>query len=298
MPSRRSLLGSLGVLLTAGCSQQSQADSQAPADTSTTTRTTTTTSDTIHAPTRLEWGASTTYDGSTVTATSTWSQHSVITLTTPDSFGARRFDGNQLLFVVIDVDGDDPVPQPGDFAIDVGGERYPGWTSYEGLHTYRFRLGASNTAYDPEGPTEGGWVGFALPEQLEANGATLRLQFAGETEGATHWPLPAEVRDGLRAPPPEFHLESVETPDSLGASEPAEVTLTASNQGEGSGTFRAAVNEAGPQYMGHAVRVQIPPGERRTASVTIVGPQGTDASSTTVRIVTPDRTVSRTISVE
>lgn len=298
MPSRRSLLGSLGVLFTAGCSQQSQADIQAPADTSTTTTTTTTTSDTIHAPTRLEWGAPTTYDGTTVTATSTWSQHSVFTLTTPDSYGVEAYPGRQLLFVTIDISGDGPIPSPDDFQIEAGGERYPGWVEYEGHRGYRFRFENRATPFDSEKPQSGGWIGFALPESLDDSDPALRLQFAGESEGATHWPLPTAVQQQLTAPAPDTRLETVDIPDTISEDESFDVTLTAVNDGDGAGTFRAAVNESGPEYWPNAVRLSLEPGNRQTASVTISGHVGTDSPLVRVTVLTADRTSDREIEIE
>lgn len=297
MPSRRSLLGSLGVLLTAGCSQQSQADNQAPADTSTTTTTTTTTSDKLHVPSQLPWGESTTYDGTDVTPIDAWRQHSVITLTTPDSFGVEDFDATQLLFVTIAVIGTEPVPQPADFAIDAAGERYPGWTSYRSIEPHHVRLDNGATAYDPP-KKPNGWIAFALPPELGAETPRLRLQFAGPGEGATRWPLPDGVTKMLNAPAPHTKLDQLEVPESAPAGESFDVTLTATNHGKGPGMFRAAVNEAGPQYMAHAVRLSLSAGETRETVVPIAGPRGTDADETTIRIVTTNRTVDRTVTLE
>lgn len=297
MPSRRSVLGSLGVLLTAGCSQQSQADTESPADTSTTTTTATTTDDKLHIPSQLPWGESTTYDGTDVTPIDAWRQHSVITLTTPDSFGVQGFDATQLLFVTIAVVGTDPVPQPADFAIDAAGERYPGWTSYRSIEPHHVRLDNGATAYDPS-KNANGWVAFALPTELDADTPRLRLQFAGAGEGATRWPLPDDLKEALNAPAPHTHLDKLEVPDSVPADEPFDVAITATNHGKGPGTFRAAVNETGPQYAPHAVRLTLESGESRTTTVSISGHVGTGVDQATVDIVTQDQDVTRTLSLE
>lgn len=303
MPSRRSLLGSFGVLLTAGCSQQSQADTESPADTSTTTTTTTatstTTSDKLHIPSQLPWGESTTYDGTEVTPTDAWQQHSVLTLATPDTFGVQDFSGRQILFVTVDIDGSDPVPQPGDFTIDAAGERYIGWTHYEGFGApYDIRPDERASAYDPTSHDRGGWIGFILPTELDADSPRLLVQFAGESEGATRWPLPDDLTQALNAPTPHIKLDTLELPDTVPASESFDVTLTATNHGKGPGIFRAAVNEAGPQYVGHAVRLSVPSGESRTTSVSIAGSSGTDADTMTIGVVTVRGSFERTVTLE
>ena len=295
MPSRRSLLGSLGVLLTAGCSQRSQAGGTPSTKKDTTTATT---SDTIHAPTRLDWGESTTYDGTSVTPGSAWSQHSVITLTTPDSFGVEAFPGRQLLFVTVAAVGSGPIPRPDDFVIEADGERYPGVLEFEGVRAHQIRLGNAITPYDPDAPGEGGWIGFRLPTEIDADDPKLSLQFAGESEGATRWPVPAEAADALAAPAPHTHLDKLEVPESVPADESFDVTLTATNEGKGPGVFRAAVNEAGPQYAPNAVRLALEPGESRTTNVTVSGHVGTGADQTTVDIVTQDRDVTRTVALD
>lgn len=297
MPSRRSLLGSLGVLLTAGCSQQSQADTQAPADTPTTTSASST-SDPIHVPTQLPWGESTTYDGTTVTPTAAVGQHSVITLPTPDSFGVESFTAKQLLFVVVGVEGSDPRPSPDDFTLDAAGERYTGWTSLQDLPPHRFRLDNHQTSYDPSDDVPGGWIGFRLPAEVDATNPKLRLQFAGENEGATRWPLPEDAATALRSPAPHSHIDKLEVPESVPADDSFDVTITARNDGKGAGVFRAAVNEAGPQYAPHAVRLPLEPGESSTTSVTTSGHIGTGADHATVDIVTQDRDISRTVTLE
>lgn len=86
----------------------------------------------------------------------------------------------------------------------------------------------------------------------------MLVQFADETEGATRWPLPDDVTKALNAPAPHSKLDKLEVPDSVPAGEPFDVTLTARNEGRGDGTFRAAVNEAGPEYMGFADAAQSP----------------------------------------
>lgn len=296
MPSRRSLLGSLGVLLTAGCSQQSQADNHTPTGTESTS--TTTTSEPIHVPTQLEWGSSTTYDGTTITPNEAWRQHSVVTLATPDSFGVESFTAEQLLFVTVDVDGTDPRPSPEDFTLDAAGERYTGWTSLPDLPSYRFRLDSPQSAYDPTEDVPGGWIGFRLPAEIDAGTPKLHLQFAGEDEGATRWPLPNDAAEALASPAPHTHIDNFDVPESVPADEPFDVTITATNEGLGPGVFRAAVNEAGPQYAPHAVRLPVESGETRTTSVSISGHVGTGVDKATVDIVTQDRDVSRTVALD
>lgn len=295
MPSRRSVLGTAGALLGAGCVGT-------PAESSTTTTATTlrqsTTDDPVHVPTQLEWGSATTYDGTDVRPTAAWTQHSVITLTTPDSFGVEDVTAKQYCFIAIDVQGTDPVPQPDDFAIDAAGERYDGWTSHDGSAPYRFRLDMNVTAYDPTADELGGWIGFVLPTELGDDSPRLRVQFAGESEGATRWPLPDDVTQALNAPAPHITLDKLAVPDAVPAGESFEVTLTARNEGRGDGIFRAAVNEAGPQYMAHAVRLPVGAGSSDTTSVSIAGPRGGDVDETTIRVVTTRGRVERTVSIE
>lgn len=193
---------------------------------------------------------------------------------------------------------DRPTPTPDDFTIDAAGERYTGWTSLEDLPPYRFRLDNPQTVYDPTDDVPGGWIGFLLPAEIDAATPKLRLQFAGEYEGETRWPLPDDVAAALRSSAPHTHLDKLEVPESVPADESFEVTLTATNEGRGPGIFRAAVNESGPMYAAHAVRIPLEPGESRTASVTISGHIDTGVDQARIVIITQDQDVSRTVTLE
>lgn len=302
MPSRRSFLATTASLLAAGCSQPSRNAGSNPTDTSTTVTTTasntTTTEDPIHVPTQLPWQASTTYDGTTITPVDAWRQHSVFVLTTPDTFGVSDASGEQFLFVTVTARGDGPLPEPGDFALAAGGTRYPASTNVAGTDGYHVRLNDAGTPYSPDGSSASGWLAFTLPTELDASSAKLRLQYAGEAEGATRWPLPKDVAAAVNGPAPHVKLDKLVVPDMVEAGTTAEISLTATNHGDGPGTFRAAVNQVGPAYFSRLLTIDLSTDETGSGAVEMRAPTSTAADEMRLRVVTTEGSIDRTIPIE
>ncbi|GGL51898.1 hypothetical protein [Halocalculus aciditolerans] len=115
----------------------------------------------------------------------------------------------------------------------------------------RPRIRGLGPAYD--GSSDTGWVGFALPERVEADRGELRL---ADTDRA--WSLPDGVLADLTAPAPDFRDVLTVTDEGGG-----ELTVKAAvwNRGSRTETYRGCVNVA--VAASEAFEIDVPPGERR-----------------------------------
>lgn len=292
MPSRRTYLAGFGATL-AGLAGCLNATRPGTTETDTTTHTTgrTTTTDDLTVPKLLSWGEPGTVDGTSVAPVDASVQHSAFYRLTPDTFGVVSFEDRHGLFVTLDVTGDGPRPDPGDFALTVDGSE-GGWTRYGGVPGERFRRGAPYT-YGSDDP---GWVGFDTPAPADVGTARVRVQFGGESEGALRWSLPETVRAALERPAPAFETKSFHAPEAVSPGDPVTVTGTAVNRGDGPGVFRAAVNQTGPMYRPETVAFPLDAGESREWSIVVASStEGVDSISYSV--YTPGFSTNGTVEV-
>jgi hypothetical protein len=244
MPSsRRQLLVSLGAGLAgiAGCST-APSDGTTPSEPSETPTPTQTAE-----PATL--GDAVTVDGTAVTVSNLVSTHSFLYLSAPDAFGVEVADG-QFAFVTVEA-GDDP-PEPDAFAFAFDGERRPATT----YHDYgpAGALPVAEREYSTDDPQ--GYLGFELPAPLAAESVAVSL-------GDARWTIPASARTPLQSPPPSFTVE-YDVPDAVASDAPVPVTLAVTNEGDGDGTFRGAINHQGPMYGAGDFAFSLAAGESRT----------------------------------
>lgn len=304
MPTRRTFLISAGAVpLLAGCLGQREASKSQPSTTtgtSTPTATPSTTSIVPESPppTQQTWGPSATIDGTTVTADEVWVQHTTLSLAGADQMDVARFGDRQLLFVSVSVVPEGPVPTVSDFNVAVGETRATGYTDVGDMQSYRIAPDNGGRGKDYSSDTPDGWLAFSLPTSLsDIENATFSVRSGTKTEDQIQWPVPDSIIGSLRASPPALTLEAVDVPDTVAPDEPFDVTVTVANAG-GPGVFRAAVNETGPLYAPHPVRMAIDAQEKRSTSISIDTHVRSDTKKVQFRLVTTDKSVDRTVEVK
>jgi len=81
------------------------------------------------------------------------------------------------------------------------------------------------------------YVAFTVPSPLSEANPRIRLASDEESE----WSLPAQARDVLEAPEPEFELEKLSAPDTVSKGAQLSVSVTANNVSDVAGQFLAAL---------------------------------------------------------
>jgi len=269
MPSsRRVFLTGAGIALTglAGCSG-TPTDSSSPTSIPTSTPTPTT-------PARTDAAlgdAVTLGDGTTVTVSDVVDAHSVRYLTAPDAFGVADAGGDQFVFVRLTVEGGGTPPDPDVFALVADGTAYePG---VEGVGPARVDAPVSGRPYD--GTDRPGYLGVRVPAPLDADDVAITLA------DAARWTFPSSAAAQLRSPAPEFET-SLTVPESVAAAEAIPVRIDVTNEGDGGGVFRGAVNHQGPRYAADPFSFSLPPAESTTHEVTVGYDRGSDSPPASV----------------
>jgi len=252
MPSRRRLVVSLGAALTglAGCLDTSF-DSTPP-------------------PAEATLGDSISLDGTTVTATELAAVHSYHYLSAPDAFGVESAGGDRFLFVALTASGERPPPGRA-FALDVGGDRLAFPEAAPAPERDLAPVGDGR--YTEESPQ--GYLVFRVPAPLETSVA-VTLRHASQVsdsrvdtdDARARWSIPDARLDPLRSPPPEFAV-SYDVPESVGANDPIPVRVAVTNEGDGFGVCRGAINQTGPMYGGDTFSLSLEPGASKTYEETI-----------------------------
>ncbi|MDG5776368.1 hypothetical protein VB773_07915 [Haloarculaceae archaeon H-GB2-1] len=252
MHRRRFLtLSALGTAALAGCSSRTNGT-----DASGTDGTATPTPD----PTTTDGGPPSTTDAP-VTVTDVTVQHSLRYLTAPDALGVSAPDDEQFVFVTLaPADGATGAPPPrAGFSLALDGETYAPLDAFEGMPLYEVRAGPYPWNADDDDPT--GWLLFRVPTDLDVESAAVEVATG---QGRDSWPLPADQLTRLTAPPPSFALSGFSLPKRGHHDTPVEYSFTVANEGDGPGTFRAALNFSGTLYGASTIDVSLAAGEATT----------------------------------
>lgn len=185
-------------------------------------------------------------------------QSSFFYLTYPDAAAVAAPGGTQFVFAdVRPVRSDALAPTRDEFALVADDRRFDP-TFEPGPADSPMDLYEMRSAYDPD-EHRAGWVAFVVPDPLDAREVALLYEADGEIH-SEHFDS-ATVAE-LAAPPADFELVSFEAPDRVAHDESFRVSFAVRNVGERDGTFRACLNEAGPEYVPHPVELSVPVGER------------------------------------
>jgi hypothetical protein len=249
MNRRRFLaLSALGTAAVAGCS--SRTDGTGTDGTATPTPDPTTTDD----GTASNGVASVTVSDVTI-------QDSMRYMTAPDALGVSAPEDEQFVLVTLaPADGaTGKPPARSTFSLALDGERYAPLESFEGMPLYEVRVSPYPWKAGDDDPT--GWLLFRVPAELDAESAAVKLSTDGRSES---WPLTVDQLTTLTAPPPSFALSEFSFPDSGHPDTPVEYSFTVTNEGDGPGTFRAALNFSGTLYGASTIDVSLSAGETTT----------------------------------
>lgn len=272
--NRRQFLALLGAGMASisGCTGTSGNERAPTESTSTrtpgpTARTTTRTETTEQSPTTpgpLSVGDSLQIGEGRITLSDTRTQHSVFYLLFPDQFSVAAADETQYLFASVGTETIAPRLQ--DFTLELEGDPYrpvssvadepPSHVEHEFGREYSAQRGS-------------GWMAFELPGSVETPEGAVVVDL--DEMGTARWRLPAETATRLRAPPPEFALDSLDVPDRVeGNTIP--VSIAVENRGDGPGTFRAVLENASQtaSRIGKKVEWQLDPGSRRSNTEVVV----------------------------
>lgn len=267
MPAgRRAFLTSIGAAATglAGCLDGGESPGSP-------TRTSTANPSDTAAPDAVTLGDSVSIDGVTVTVSTLVAAHSVRYLSAPDAIDVISTSDDQFAFVDVSVDeGSSP---PRRFWLVADGTSYgPG---IEGLGPARADAPVTGRRYGESTPQ--GFLDFRVPAPLDAESVAVVLGGdgpertdvrPGPADVVARWSVPSAAATPLRSPPPAFS-SSVDAPDSVPATEPIPVTLTVTNEGDGPGVFRAAINHQGPRYGVAVIDRSLAAGESITHEATV-----------------------------
>ncbi|WP_192498443.1 hypothetical protein [Halorussus halophilus] len=257
--SRRSLLRTGSALAVAGftgCLGQSGADTPGGTTVDTTTDSTTTDEPkTEQRPTDTE----TTTAGQALSVEGVRVQSSLLYLNTPDSMKVASPDERQFVFADVTPSSSDALPPTVDaFELVVDDVRVDG-TQKPGPVSGPRMVHSPNPPYDPD-VRETGWIAFEVPNSLDADSVELVYETGGESVSK---PLSSDALSKLADAPPEFELVSLDAPESVGAEEVFDVSVTVENVGESDATFRGVLNQTRPTYYPNPMVVPVPAGEQR-----------------------------------
>lgn len=232
MPSRRAYLATLAAAGLAGCIGEIPGANESPSDSPTATT----------AP-----GTAARPD---VTVGAAAVQYSYRHIEQVDWNGIQRADG-QFVFVTVDAREADSPPGPEAFSLVADEEAYEP-TELE--HSMPVTVDVPGRAYSvgDEHSEDRGWLAFETPAELAA-APSLRME--RDSVPAT-WELDTEK---ATAPPPAWEW-SADAPATVAPESTFEISVTAENVGDGSGTFRGAVNFSYPMYMPKPVEITLAPG--------------------------------------
>jgi len=166
-----------------------------------------------------------------------------------DGFGVKPPDNDQFAFVTPPDSAGDPAP--GAYRLDLGNEQHSPVTSVPGF--------MSRTPSIEEVYTEGqqrGSLMFDIPT-AETESAALRRDGTG-------YPLTEAARTRL-ATAPDFSLDSVSVPESVGPSENVAVAMTVTNDGDAAGTYLAGCRVGG---LPREIDVPVEAGDAGSGSAT------------------------------
>ncbi|MFC7173107.1 hypothetical protein ACFQL0_06485 [Haloplanus litoreus] len=79
---------------------------------------------------------------------------------------------------------------------------------------------------------------------------------------------PPSAAEPLGSPPPSF-AASVDVPEAVPADDPVPITVDLTNEGDGPGVFRGAINYQGPLYSAASFDVSLAAGESTTHEATV-----------------------------
>ncbi|WP_231185533.1 hypothetical protein [Haladaptatus sp. DYF46] len=240
-PSRRDALRLGGGVLTllAGCTT----DSNRQTDPATTTGTTMTDS---KATTTTSDGTTTAATDATVTNVET--TPALLVMNSPDSTGTYGERDEQ--FVIVTVESDGSLPDRDEFTLEADG------TSYVQPSVRDRWVQGDGYSVVPDNH-----LSFSVPKPLDATGVSLRWK------DDTYWIGKTALRT-LRRPPTDFSVEA-SAPKPVTESDDVTLTLTVENTGEVAGTFVGALNRSGPNVAYTpvtAVSFEIEAGESTTWS--------------------------------
>lgn len=256
MPStRRTLLASLGAGVAgfAGCLNDDAPGSGTP--TGTDTPTATPTDSGADATTTL--GASLAVGDRTVTVSGVDHRHTFRYLSAPDAFGVTVADG-QFVFVGVEATGSGTPPDPEAFGFAFGDQQVGATTFLDYGPVDPLSVGEREYSVDhPQG-----YLAFEVPAPLGASTAAVTL-------GDARWTVPSSALDPLSDPAPSFAVTYGDVPASVPRDEPITVPLSVTNEGEGDGVFRGAVNHTGPMYGADEFTLSVPAGESRSHDVVV-----------------------------
>lgn len=184
-------------------------------------------------------------------------QSSLLYLNTPDSMQVATLENRQVVFADVRPPADGG-PKPDEFHLAIDDAHTSG-TLTPGPAGAPPMVHSPIPAYDPE-VRETGWIAFEVPNPLDAESVELVYESDG---GSVSEPIPSETAAELAAPAPEFELVSLDAPESVGAGDVFDISVTVENVGESDGTFRAVLNETHPTYGPFPMVVRVPAGEQR-----------------------------------
>lgn len=271
--TRRTVLASLGTLLSAGCLGQDTPGGRQ-------TETTTTTVDDTTATTATGTGE--------VTVSDLAVTPQYVARDSPDSIGTYGARNEQFVVATVSAAGDG-APDREEFALAAGEETFDHAEGVGGMGGHLWDRG------EPYGEASEGWLAFAVPTPLDVGSA------------ATTWPggehtLDDDALGRLRRPPTDFEAREFTAPDSVRLDEDATLTLTIENTGAADGTFVGALNRSGPSVAyapETAVRLAVSAGETATWRYTNTPDDryGERAETMTFRLQWGDESLSRAVAV-
>lgn len=199
----------------------------------------------------------------------------------------RPADG-QFVFITVDARDVDPHPGREAFALAADGELHDPVAIEQ---HYPVDLDVPGEPYRPtDGAEPRGWLCFDVPAQLDTT-PSLRLE---RDPGSWEWDLDTQK---ATAPPPAWEW-TASAPETVAPDETFGITVAAENVGEGSGTFRGAVNFSYPMYRPKGFDIPFDPGTSGEATVSASSEAAEPGQELEYGIRTPTAESDVTVTVE
>lgn len=239
--SRRSVLGTMALVATAGCLGAGVPSE--PEETTTTTPSTGT----------PEKETATTTELAPLTVSEVTVTPAVVARDSPDTIDVSGDADEQFVIVQLSADGT-PAPGTADLALETDSQSFDVRTGIGGMAGELWDFG------EPYDEGSAGWVAFVLPNPHETAAATF-------TWPGGSFELSAAARSALGRPPTSFQVREVSVPEAVGIEADADLAVTVENTGEVDGTWIGAVNRSGPSVV-HipetSISLDVPAGETAT----------------------------------
>lgn len=206
-----------------------------------------------------------------------------------EDWNAIRTADGQFVFVTVGASGTGPVPSRRELSLNADDEIYS-LVEIERRHPLSLDVPGEPYTSDAEDTEPRGWLMFDVPAQLDTV-PWLRLE-----RGSATWEFKLNTEKAT-TPPPAWDW-TINIPETVAPDETFDITVSATNVGDGPGTFRGAVNFSHPTHMAKGFDIVLGSGESGEATVSASTNRADPGTELKYGVRTPAGVSDETVTVE